>query len=99
MVGESKLKRRSEPHSRFYHSVLRDFYNQLLEQRLAYDFNQLKQGLKKLDPNYPDISTASITDKQLVHHIEFIVRHFAQYGIEAQFVAEEWERLKKLARI
>ena len=98
---ERKSKLRSSPHNRFYHSVLRDCHQKALAQHLTVeDMNFLKQGLKQLDNDYPNgISTSKITDKQLVNHIEFIVKYLGQFGITPSFVEEEWERLKKLARI
>lgn len=95
---ERKSKLRSSPHNRRYHSILRDYYKQLLECRMAYSFNKLKKGLKKLDPNVDEKSSAELTDKELCDHQEFIIRHFAQYGITCKIVEEEFERMKKLAR-
>ena len=89
---------RSSPNNKRYHSILRDYYQQLLECRMAVSFESLKKGLKKLDPNVDEKSSAKLTDKELCDHQEFIIRHFAQYGITCKIVEEEFERMKKLAR-
>ena len=99
MVGKSELKKRSSPHNKFYHALLRDLHRKAFTEHLTVEnMNFLKQGLKKLDPDFPPISTAEATDKQLVHHIEFIIMYLGQFGLSPTFVEEEWERLKKLAR-
>jgi len=96
---ESVIKRRSTPHNRFYHSVLRDLHAKALEAHLTVEnMNFLKQGLKQLDPDFPPISTSQATDKQLVHHIEFIVMYLGQFGLSPSYVEEEWERIQQSAR-
>ena len=90
---------RSLDNNNRYHLILRDYYQQMLEQHLTFDFDKLKQGLKDIDPNVDGKSSAKLTDKELCDHQEFIIRHFAQYGITCKIVEEEFERMKKLARI
>jgi hypothetical protein len=64
------------------------------------DMNYLKQGLKKLDPEYPKVdgipeSTAYLTDKELVHHLEFIRMYLGEYGITCDYDRQEWDRILK----
>lgn len=99
MEREGVINRRSSPHNRFYHSCLRDLHSKALKAHLTVEnMDFLKQGLKQLDPDFPPISTSQATDKQLAKHIEFIVMYLGQFGLTPDFVEEEWERIKKLAR-
>jgi len=94
---ESVIKRRSTPHNAFYHALLRDIHQKALQEHLTVEnMDFLKQGLKKLDGI--EKSTALLTDKELVHHIEFIIKFLGQYGICPTFVETEWERIKQTAR-
>lgn len=94
----------SSPFNRFYHSILGDVHKKALALHLTVENMEfLKQGLKKLNKDYPiernkPISTTKLTNKQLVQHIEFIVSYLGQYGITPHFVEEEWQRLIRSAR-
>lgn len=45
------------------------------------------------------ISSAKLTTKQMVDHIEFIIMFLGQFDICPKFVTEDWERLKQQAEI
>jgi hypothetical protein len=95
--------------NRFYHSLLREFYRQadkiiiegvgvLYLKGLTY--NNFKQALKLLNFDYPrknniPLSTRDITNKELVEHVEFIVKLAYQNGYKLSVVEQEWELIFK----
>ena len=95
---------RSGPFNRYYHAMLRDFHKQALKEKLTVEnMDFLKQGLKKLDENYPKIdgkpvSTSKIDNKTLTQHIEFMIAFMAEYGFVSAIVEEEWKRLMEIVR-
>lgn len=60
----------------------------------------LKQLLKAVNLDYPrdnkgkPVSTTKITTKQLMQHIESVIKMVAESGYELDFVREEYERIK-----
>ena len=90
--------------NRFYHSVLADFWRKATAARLnIQNSDDFKEGIKSVNPDYPTendkpISTTKLSNQQLCQHIEFIVMFAGHYGFELQFVADEWERVKQMAR-
>ncbi len=95
---------RSSQHNKFYHVVLTDVHRQAKAMHVTVEnMNFLKQGLKKLDENYPTengkhLSSAKISDKELMLHLEFIVKYLGQFGITPHFVEAEWDRIMKEIR-
>ena len=96
--------------NRFYHSLLREFYRQadkiiiegvgvLYLRGLTLD--NFKQTLKLLNFNYPrknnapPLSTRDITNKELVEHIEHIIKIAYQNGYKLSVVEQEWELILK----
>lgn len=73
----------------------------------------LRKGLKENDDNYPKkphfiedtfgevedrpISSAKLTTKEMVNHIEFIIEFVGRFGITPKFVKDEWDRLMQSA--
>lgn len=61
----------------------------------------LKQLLKGINLHYPKnalsepISTAKISNKDLMQHIEFCIRLLANNGISYKFIEDEWNRIKE----
>ena len=69
--------------------------------------DDLKDLLKLLNLDYPideetkngKESTVDISNKDLVQHIEFVLRLAGDNGIELDLVREDWEKLMKDSRI
>jgi hypothetical protein len=84
--------------------MLSDYHKQALMAKVTLeDMNFLKQGLKKLDDNYPktdgiSASSSDLSNKELCNHLEFIRMYLSQYGFTFRLDDEEWERMKKQAR-
>ena len=91
--------KRSSPHNRFYHSLLNDIYKQMVEEKMVIvSFYEFKQQLKNLDENYQRIdnfpvSTANITDKQLMNHIEYIRLFSSHWGFTIKHDEQAWNEL------
>ena len=95
--------------NRFYHSLLREFYQQAVKVRIegvgvlylkGLTYNNFKQTLKLLNFNYPrknntPLSTRDISNKELVEHIEFIIKLAYQNNYKLQVVEREWEQILK----
>ena len=79
--------------------MLRDFHKQALAEKVTVEnMDFLKQGLKKLDEDYPKVdgkplSTAKIDNKVLTHHIDFMIAYMGEYGFVSALVEEEWKRI------
>jgi hypothetical protein len=63
-------------------------------------YNNFKQTLKLLNFNYPrknntPLSTRDISNKELVEHIEFIIKLAYQNNYKLQVVEREWEQILK----
>jgi len=98
--------------NRFYHSLLREFYQQAVKVRIegvgvlylrGLTLDNFKQTLKLLNFNYPrknntPLSTRDITNKELVGHIEYIIKIAYQNGYKLSIVEREWENLLKEVR-
>jgi hypothetical protein len=88
----------------FYHAVIADVHKQALEKHVTVEKKDyLRNGLKEIDLNYPikdgePISSAKLTTKEMVEHIEFIIMFLGQFDICPKFVTDDWERIKKHAR-
>jgi len=84
--------------------MLRDFHKQALAEKVTVEnMDFLKQGLKKLDEDYPKIngkplSTAKIDNKVLTHHIDFMIAYMGEYGFVSALVEEEWKRIIENAK-
>ena len=97
----------------FYYMVIADVHKQALEKHVTVENSEyLRNGLKEIDENYPKygalakpalinkpISSAKLTTKQMVNHIEFIIMFLGQFDICPKFVVDDWARLKKQAGI
>lgn len=66
------------------------------------DLDELKQLLKVLNVDYGvdnkkdcKISTRDIDSRNLVNHIEWVLKIAAENGIELELVKQEWEQLIK----
>ena len=97
----------SNEFNRFYHALLNDIYTQVLSKadvQLVLTFERFKKMLKYLDKHYPRyngttdlVSIRDIRSKDLVAHIEFIIKWAGEYGISPQIVEDEWERVMQNA--
>jgi hypothetical protein len=67
--------------------------------------DSLKQLLKAVNLGYPrddkgkPLSTIDIENKELLRHIEYLIKLCGNNGDTLQFVEDEWERLKMEAGI
>jgi hypothetical protein len=91
----------------FYFALVTDAHIQVLKKtdtKMVLTFKKFRELLKYLDSNYPRylsnnelVSLRDIRNKDLVTHIEFIIKWCANYGIELQYVSDEWDRLLQSA--
>jgi hypothetical protein len=91
--------------NRLYHGAfLGDIYKQMLSQkRIIISFEKFKEALKYANESYPRydnstdlVSTRDIRNKDLVLHIEWIIKWAGEYGITPGIVQEQWSRLLEL---
>jgi len=97
----------SRDFNRFYHSLLNDVYVQVLHQadvKLVLSFEKFKLMMKHLDKSYPKysdtkyyVSIKDIRSRDLVRHIDFIIKWASKYGISPQIVEDEWDRIMQNA--
>lgn len=96
----------SSEFSRLYHGCfLGDIYKQMVAQkRIIITFEKFKEALKYANKNYPRydgtddlVSTRDIRNRDLVRHIEWIVKWAGEYGITPQIVDDEFNRMMQLA--
>ena len=95
--------------NRFYHSLLKEFYQQAVKVRIegvgvlylkGLTYNNFKQTLKLLNFNYPrknntPLSTRDINNKELVEHVEYIIKIAYQNGYKLSVVEQEWDLILK----
>ena len=95
--------------NRFYHSLLGEFYRQADRVRIegvgvlylrGLTLDNFKQTLKLLNLEYPrenftTLSTKDITNKDLVEHVEFIIKLAYQNNYKLKVVEQEWEQILK----
>ncbi len=74
----------------------------ILKHEDYHDMEDLKQLFKLLNLDYEvdeemdqKVSTKDIDSKALLEHIEWVIQVGIWNGIELEFVAREWERLKE----
>jgi hypothetical protein len=94
--------------NRFYHAVLKEFYNKApikLKTDLGtlyirgFTYEGFKQALKFINLDYPrnfrgyPLSTRDIDNAALVQHIEFLIKLAGENGVEFSFVEQEWNLL------
>ena len=93
--------------NRFYHSLLGEFYKQADEVKVegigilytkGLTLDNFKQTLKLLNLEYPrenytTLSTKDISNKDLVEHIEFIIKLAYQNYYRLKVVEQEWEQV------
>ena len=96
----------SNEFNRLYHGCyLADFHDQLLAKCATFgSLDKFKQTMKDANKLYPvykksgkKVSTRDILNKDLVYHIEWIRRHFANYGVIANIDEEQYKRMMELA--
>ena len=99
------MEQRSKQFNRFYYALIKDIHTKALKKHLTVENSEmLRNGLKKSDENYPRlldgrvVSSADLTNKELANHIEHIIAFMGSYSIIPQFVIDDWERLKNLAK-
>jgi len=94
----------SQNFNRFYHAIIKEFYNKAplkLKTELGvlyirgFTFENFKQVLKYINLDYPrndghPLSTRDISNKELIEHIEFLIKLAGENGIEFSFVEQEW---------
>ena len=85
-----------------YHGAfLGDLYKQMLAKKaIIMTFDKFKQALKYSNDSYPRytgtddlVSTAQLSNKDLLDHIEWITRWSSEYGLSLNIHDEEWDRL------
>jgi len=98
--------------NRFYHAIINEFYKKAplkLKTELGvlyirgFTFENFKQVLKYINLDYPrneyghPLSTRDISNKELIQHIEFLIKLAGENGVEFSFVEQEWEILLRRA--
>ena len=68
-----------------------------------FDKEELRTIFKFMDLNYPvdgegKVSNRNISVRELLDHIEWIIKTLGMNGLELEFVAEEWQRILDEAR-
>ena len=102
-MDKGSIVRISSNFNRFFHSILKDFHSQARANDLTITcYDEFKQNLKSVNEDYPlkdglFISTRDIENKDLIQHIEFIIKFAGEFGISLQFVEDEWDRILKEA--
>ena len=93
----------------FYHSIIADIHKQAMALHITVENKEyLRNGLKENDDSYPTeyipayckdkpMSSARLSTKQMVSHIEFIIEFMGRFGITPNFVELDYERMMKLA--
>lgn len=95
---------RTTRQNRFYFSVIADVHKKAVAKHLSVTNSEfLRIGLKELDENYPKedgkpISSAMLTTKEMVDHVEFIRQFMLAHDITITWDDLEWERIKLQAR-
>ena len=89
----------------FYHAVLNDFHVQASKpDEVNITFDKFKEVMKFGDPLFPVdargalISIKVISNKDLVAHVEHLVKYAGSLGITLSFAQEEWDRVMEQAR-
>jgi len=90
----------------FYYAFITDVHKQALEKHITVEnMDYMRNGFKELDSNYPrnyqvstmaikPISSAELTTKEMVDHIEFITKFVWEVAqITPRYVEDEWQRL------
>jgi len=91
----------SKQFNRFFFSLINDCHTQLLAgKNIVLTQKRFREVLKERDINYPidksleKLSLAKLDNKQLIKHIEFIIRFMGEeFGITPLVIEEEWDRL------
>lgn len=95
----------------FYFAFITDIHKQALVKHITVEnMDYMRNGLKEIDSNYPryifeghppdtfkKISSSHLSTKEMVNHIEFIIKFVAQFDIVPKFVQDDWDRLMKQA--
>lgn len=89
---------RNNSQNNLYHLIIAQAHKEALKMHTTLENkDHMRKGLKDIDLNYPkedgkSISSAKLTTKQMKDHTEFIIDLMTIYGIELQFVKDDFER-------
>ncbi len=99
------MNNRTLSQNNFYFAVISDVHKQALAKHVTVeDIKYLRKGLKEIDCDYPKLvsadpkSSAYLTTKEMVNHIEFIIEFMGRFDIVPKFIDDEWARIQKQAR-
>ena len=89
---------RSLNQNNLYHLIIGQAHKEALQMHTTLeDKEHMRKGLKDIDINYPkvdgkSVSSRKLTTKEMKDHIEFIIDLMTIYGIELQYVKDDFER-------